>query len=59
MISLWITALLAQPSIALPVLFCFGGIVIMVTVFYAFKYFTLPAFKKYVEKETHESGSEY
>lgn len=54
MLSMWITAVLTEPSIALGTLVCSFGIVILVGIAFAVKYYSLPHFNRYIEKKSRE-----
>ena len=54
MASLWITAALTNPSTAMLTLICLTGVVILGGIVFAVKYYTLPSYRRYIEKKTHE-----
>jgi hypothetical protein len=49
-LSLWITITIMDPSISLPVLACFGGLIILIGISFAIKYFTLPHIQRRIDK---------
>lgn len=53
-ISLWLTGVLTEPSIAVPTLFCLTGVMVLAGIVFAIKYFTLPIYKDYIEKKIGE-----
>jgi len=58
MMSIWITAILTKPSIALPALICLSGVTVMVGIFFAIKYLALPSFSSYIDKKKQENDKE-
>ena len=49
-LSLWATITIADPSISLPVLICFGGVIILIGISFAIKYATLPYIQRRLDK---------
>src|SRR5262245_19986773 len=53
--SLWVTAVLTYPSVAiLPSIICVSAVIILAGTVFAIKYFTLPIYKKFLDKMTEE-----
>jgi hypothetical protein len=49
-LSLWLTIAIGNPSISLPVLICFGGVIVLIGISFAIKYATLPYVQKRLDK---------
>ncbi len=52
MVSSWITAILTDPSVAVPGLICMSGIITLIGITFAIKYHYLPKITEIIDKKT-------
>ena len=53
-ISLGTTAILTKPSITTTIVICVGGVIALVGIVFAVKYFTLPVYESHIKKKINE-----
>lgn len=53
-LSAWTLGLLYKPSLALTSVLCLGGFVVVFSLFWALKYYSLPFIEKKIDEITHK-----